>query len=68
MMSVLTFLYLFGLFFCIGFMLASCPPHRDGEGYVVVLLAMIWPVLMVLWLYYRLSDWVRYDLGDWSWA
>ena len=57
-------LWLPGAVLTAGLLLGMFPPRRDSEGYQVMLVALTWPVWAAVGLYFRLADWVRYDLGD----
>lgn len=62
---ILLGIWLCGALFVTGLLLGLEPPNRDGEGYQLILVALVWPVVVVLRLYYRLSNWVRCGKDDW---
>lgn len=68
MTLVIFCLWLQGVALSAGLMLGTMPPRRDSEGYQLILAALLWPALALLFAYYRLTDWVLFDLDDPDWG
>ncbi len=64
MTLVIFCLWLPGAALAAGLLWGWFPPRRDSEGYQVMLAALSWPVWVLLGAYYRLANWVLFDLAD----